>query len=339
MRTESNQPSNPTRPSQGLFPGAPSLAFTFLIVGLGYALPFQLFSTDAPLNGPVSPEVLNLNSLVAWMGLAHFVFAYSGQAKTLRRSGPGASLLFAASLSIGALALVFFRQWIGSAIFDAVIWVYFIPHFVKAELHFIRNYQPELCPSAWVLYWFPTVGFAFFTLSIYAPVSLSFNTGLLIAAAALCVVGALAGRVMDQLSQPAFAPCALLGFFFIGEALVWGTYSKFMTPQFRHGLYVFHIAVASFYHYFRSYGFAFRRQWREKFSSQLVSVAGVNLALILCGSWVAWHPAWRDAQYVFGLKYFTFWVGLHLLSSDVFSALRAGLKLSNSSVPAAAPPA
>jgi len=332
MSTDPNPANEQTRHIQGRFPGAPSLALTFIFAGVGYAFPNQLFADDYPLNGPISPEILNLNILVAWMGLAHFVFAYSGQAKTLRRSSGSAPLLFGASLLIGGTILALFRMRAGLRIFDSVIWVYFIPHFIKAELHFIKNCQPELSPSAWVLYWFPTVGFAFFTFALFAPISISFNTGILIAVASFCVVGALAGQVLQQLSEPAYAPFALLGFFFIGEALVWGTYSKYMSPQFRQGLYVFHIAVASFYHYFRSYGFALRKMRREDFGGYLLAVVFVNLALIALGVWVAWHPAWQYAHYIFGLPYFTFWVGLHLLSSDIFSGLRRALKIT--SVPA-----
>jgi hypothetical protein len=225
--------------------------------------------------------------------------------------------------------LALFRAQAGLRIFDSVIWVYFIPHFIKAELHFIKNCQPELTPSALVLYWFPTVGFAFFTFTLFAPISISFHPGILIAVACLCVVLALAGRVLQQLSEPAYAPFALLGFFFIGEGLVWGTYSKYMTPQFRQGLYVFHIAVASFYHYFRSYGFALRKMRKKTFNGYLLAVVLVNLGLIGLGVWVAWHPAWRCAQFVFGLPYFTFWVGLHLISSDIFSGLRKALKMTN----------
>jgi hypothetical protein len=270
------------------------------------------------------------------MGLAHFVFAYSGQAKTLRRNGGSAPFLFGASLLIGGTILGIFRTCAGLRLFDSVIWVYFIPHFIKAEFHFIRNCQPELRPTAWVLYWFPTVGFAFFTFALFAPPSISFNTGILIAVACLCIVAAMVGRVLQQLSEPSYAPYALLGFFFIGEGLVWGTYSKFMTPQFRQGLYVFHIAAASFYHYFRSYGFALRKIPPNDFGRYLLTVTCVNLALIFLGSWVAWHPAWHPAwrypQYVFGLPWFTFWVGLHLISSDIFSLLRTGLKFTNAPV-------
>jgi hypothetical protein len=68
----------------------------------------------------------------------------------------------------------------------------------------------------------------------------------------------LKGGILRQLAAPGYSTCSLLGFFFVGEGLVWGTYSKFMTSQFRRRLYVFHIAVAGFYHYFRSYAFALR---------------------------------------------------------------------------------
>lgn len=309
------------------FPGAPSLALTFLFAGLGYALPIMLFAPNYPLNGPVSPEVLNLNLLVAWMGLAHFVFAYIGQVKALRRGPAGTPILYVASLILGGVILAVFRTRAGLRMFDSAVWVYFIPHFIKAELHFIRNCQPEIGRSAWVLYWFPAVGFAFFTFALFGPISISFNSGILVALACLCVLTAVAGHVLQQLSEPAFAPYALLGFFFVGEAMVWGTYSKFMTPQFRQGLYVFHIAVASFYHYFRSYGFALRKMPPANVARYLLIVAAGNLLLITLGAWIVWHPAWSSPQYLFGLPYFTFWVGLHLISSDIFSALRSALAL------------
>ena len=301
--------------------------------GIGYAFPIWLFAENYPLNGPVSPEILNLNFLVVWMGLAHFVFAYSGQVKTLRRSGGSASLLFGASLLIGGIILTVLRSRSGLRIFDSIIWVYFIPHFIKAELHFIKNCQPEIRPNAWVLYWFPALGFAFFTFALFGPLSISFHTRILIMVACLCILAALIGHVLQQLSEPVYAPFALLGFFFIGEGLVWGTYSKFMTPQFRQGLYVFHIAMASFYHYFRSYGFALRNMKPNGITGYLLKMVAINLVLIALGVWVAWHPAWRYAHYLFGLPYFTFWVGLHLISSDIFSGLRAGLRIT--SAPAA----
>lgn len=328
MFTDPIPATEQARPAAGRFPGAPSLALTFIFAGIGYALPNQFFPDDYPLNGPSSPEILNLYFLVAWMGLSHFVFAYAGQAKTLRRDGGTMPLLFVVSLLIGGMVLALVRAKAGSRIFDAVVWVYFIPHFIKAELHFIKQCEPELRPSGWVLYWFPTLGFSFFTFALFAPLAVSFNTGILIAVAGLCVIAALFGHVLEQLSEPAYAPYALLGFFFVAEALVWGTYSKYMTPQFRQAIYVFHIAVASFYHYFRSYGFALRKMRQQPAIRYLIKIFAVNLSLIAMGTWVVWHPGWRYGHYVFGLPFFTFWVGLHLISSDIFSGLRKTLQKS-----------
>lgn len=82
MNGSSKEGIQPDRALESAFPGAPALALTFVTVGAAYAFPFLLFTQGHPLNGPISPEILNLNLLVAWMGLAHFVFAYSGQAKS-----------------------------------------------------------------------------------------------------------------------------------------------------------------------------------------------------------------------------------------------------------------
>jgi hypothetical protein len=306
----------------GQFPGAPALAWTFVFVGVGYAFPILLFPEEYPLNGPVSSEILNLNFLVAWMGLAHFIFAYAGQAKSLRRATSRASAWYCASLVVAGLGLAILRGQVISRIFDSIIWVYFIPHFIKAELHFIRNTQQNLVPSAKALYWFPALGFGYLTFALFGPLTLSFHTAALIGVALLCVAAGLAGGILQQLYQPDYAPFALLGFFFLGEGLVWGTYLKYMTPQFRQGVYVFHIAVASFYHYFQSYAFAWRKLPADGalLNKQIVVLA--NLLLVGLGVAVVFHPQARAAQWVFGLPFFTFWVGLHLLSSDIFGALR-----------------
>jgi hypothetical protein len=238
--------------SASKFSGAPALALTFVFAGLGYAFPVLLFPEDYFLNGSISTEILNLNFLVAWMGLAHFVFAYSGQAKTLHNSEKSKTWLYLSSLFLGAAALILFRKIIGGRFFDFVMWVYFIPHFVKAEVRFFRGLRPELRSSGWILYWFPALAFAFLTFALFGPKLLTVAPPLLIGVTVGCITIGYLGGVKNQLQDPNHAKYALLAFFFIGEGLVWGTYSKYMTPQFRQGVYVFHIAVASFYHYLQS---------------------------------------------------------------------------------------
>jgi hypothetical protein len=315
--------NKPTEQSESVrqFPGAPALALTFLFAGAGYACPFLLFPQNHPLNGPTSPEVLNLYFLVAWTGLAHFIFAYSGQTKTLLRSKINLPGKFVIGLILGGGFLILLRQWIGLQIFSLLVWIYFIPHFVKAELHFSRTFEPRKS-DGWVLYWFPTLGFAFFSFAVFAPTAWTQNSWLLIGVSLACVAAGLVGGVHRQLRQPALATYALLAFFFIGEGLVWGTYSKYMSPQFRQGVYIFHIAVASFYHYFRSYAFAMKKITSAELLYYWLKIVVINLAVILSGWLVVRHENWQPLQFVFGIQYFTFWVGLHLVSSDIFSWMK-----------------
>jgi hypothetical protein len=310
------QASTATKP----LPGPPSLALTFVLVGIGYALPVALFPQDYPLNGPTSPEILNLNLIVAWMGLAHFVYAYSGQAQVLRNGKGAGAATFVASLAIGAAALLGARFAIGVQLFSFLVWVYFIPHFIKAELHFSRSGTSEPITHPWVAYWFPALGFGFLTFALFGPKILALKTQILILTAAACLIAGYVAGIYKQLKQPSTAPYALLGFLFIGEGLVWGTYSKYMTPQFREGVYVFHIAAASFYHYFRSYAFALRKQ--SSAVTYVNVVVLINILFVVLGTWALRHDQSRPLGFVFSLPWFTFWVGLHLLSSDVFTLLR-----------------
>jgi hypothetical protein len=310
------QVSTATKP----LPGPPSLALTFVLVGIGYALPIGLFPQEYPLNGPTSPEILNLNLIVAWMGLAHFVYAYSGQARVLRKHEATSTVGFLVSLALGAAVLLGTRFAIGVDLFSFLVWVYFIPHFIKAELHFIRSGTAEPIAHPWVAYWFPALGFAFLTFALFGPKILAFKTQILILIAAGCLVAGYLAGIYRQLEQPSTAPYALLGFLFIGEGLVWGTYAKYMTPQFRQGVYVFHIAAASFYHYFRSYAFALRRQTSAV--TYLNVVVLLNILFVVFGARALRHDRLQPLDFVFGLPWFTFWVGLHLLSSDVFTVLR-----------------
>ena len=95
-----------------------------------------------------------------------------------------------------------------------------------------------------------------------------------------------------------------------------------MSPQFRQGVYIFHIAVASFYHYFRSYAFAMKKITSVPLLNYWLKIVVINLVVILFGWLVLRHENWRPLEFIFGIEYFTFWVGLHLLSSDIFSAIR-----------------
>jgi hypothetical protein len=92
-----------------------------------------------------------------------------------------------------------------------------------------------------------------------------------------------------------------------------------MTPYFRTGLYVFHIAGASFFHYFGSYAFGMARSTADRWL-KLVSILAINAAVICIGLISVRFLAWSKP--ITGVEYFTFWVALHQLSSDLFPRFR-----------------
>jgi hypothetical protein len=111
----------------------------------------------------------------------------------------------------------------------------------------------------------------------------------------------------------------LVAFFFLGESLVWGTYGPYMTPGFRTGVYVFHVAGASFVHYLGSYAYG-----RERTGDRWLGwgpVVSCNLLLILLGSIAASGRMllWLGFLLtpVLGVGWFTLWVALHLAASDL----------------------
>lgn len=303
-------------------PAAPSLALAFLLCGLGYALPFNLFPADYPPHGPTSPEVLNLRLLVAWMGLAHFGYAYHGQARSLwrrRASGPGGRLLL--GVLLGAGALLGLRTLTGLRAFDALVWIYFMPHLWKAERHF-AGATAEAAPFRGALaYGLPAMAFAFLTFVLFAPADFTVRPWVVPALGLGVAAYGLACGAWRELRRPGAATPVLLAFFLIGEGFVWGTYRPYMSPQFREGVYVFHVALASFYHYLRSYDFA-RVAGGLDGARYFGQVALVNLPVILAG-WVVLHRLPMPVlNLVFDVHWFTFWVGLHLVTSDVFTWLR-----------------
>lgn len=151
---------------------AVSLALTFLLVGIGYGLPVWLYPNSHTMRGWLGPEILNLYLLTAWLGLAHFVYAYKGHVTALRAQ-PRRFAWYLLALVVAGGVLVLLRQTLGLRLFGALAWVYFIPHFIKAELHFTAHWsptsQPPEAPPTRLVTLFPTVAFATFTWALFMP--------------------------------------------------------------------------------------------------------------------------------------------------------------------------
>lgn len=304
-------------------PSIPSFALAFVLVGVGFALPVYLFpeGTAAPLQR--APEILNLFCLVSWLGMSHFYFAYQGHGMALwRRSGALGKYIGLVTLS--ALGLAGLWMLLGAKLFSALAWSYFIAHLIKAEMYFSRQ-------SGWLFFLQPLLAFSFFSFALLAPDEIV-NPLNLFAGAAVCGLPFLFPfyrlHLKSVLQKGLDAPTRdssvlwgsslLISAFLVGEGLLWGRYRPWMTPEFRDGVYTVHVALASFYHYFKSYA---HMQVRKQ--GGLLRILIVNAVVMVIG--VLTLFLWRDSplKYVFGFQYFTFWVWLHQWMSDVFNGLKA----------------
>lgn len=304
---------------------ASSLAGMLLLTALAYALPFSLYPATHPFNGPTSPEILNLNFMVGWMGLAHFIYAYYGQAKALSRDhkkiAPYLGLLI-----VGVSVLLTLRHFLGYMLFSFLMWIYFLPHFVRAEILFTNtpNVKSEVAARPGV-YIFPALAFAFFTFALFGPVEFISNRWNLILLAEATLGAGFALGLVRQLKDKQLSIYALLAVALIAEGMVWATYRQYMVFQFQQGIYVFHIAMASFYHYLRSYGYARRMGTLAGTPMNklfLPGILAVNLSVIAIAYILANYFADAPTRFVFDVSYFTFWVGLHQYASDVFNCLK-----------------
>ena len=308
-----------SNPSPLLSRPALSIGLTFLLMGLGYAIPLTLVP-HAPAKmwaGQMAPEILNLYALTAWMGQAHFFYAFRGQANALKKQ-PQLAALFFALVALILLVLIGLRALLGAALFSALAWIYFIGHFAKAERVFQagprggqnaarRAYYQTVLPFAWLSLVLFNVGHLDSRPWLLLTVTLS------LAALVFCLGGWRALSSGD-------ARFTVLALFFLGECLVWGTYGRYMSPAFRVGVYVFHVAAASYYHYLGSYFFG-----RARSSDPLLHSAwiiGVNLAIIALGWASGFLVALRWLTPLLGIEWFTLWVALHLVGSDLFPRIR-----------------
>jgi len=310
----------------GRSPAQPAvvLGLTFLLIGLTFALPFRLLPEtvlrEASPNW--SMEVGNVYAVTAWAGWAHFIYAFRGQGGALSRMKDGyrngrLALLVVVILA-SALILGGIRAAVGVSVFGGVVWVYFIDHFLKAELSFegkdIRNrrwlssYQP-LITFGWLSIVLLDVG------GVTAYPWLLWGVSLAIAAGVLIFDGwknLAAGDVRSP----------LISLFFVAEALVWGTISRFGESVFLSGVYVFHIAAGSYFHYLGSYFYAqSKAQGRDKLLTPL-SILAINLLVIGLGFAVATTRELAWFAPVLGVPWFTLWVAVHLVVSDAFPLVK-----------------
>jgi hypothetical protein len=297
-----------------------ALALTFLLLGIGYALPFPLAPAETAglWQGAIAPEVLNLYALTVFAGWGHFVYAWRGQYQGTARFAGGWRVGYWMAVAASIALLVLLRSLLGVALFSALVWIWFVAHFVKAELVFAAPPKAALVAAGFSVSWQPVAAFAWLSLVLFNVAGIQErHWGLFAGCLALGVAILLSGGWRALARGSSFLPA--LALFFDGEAFVWGTYGPYMHPMFRIGVYVFHVAGASFFHYLGSYAFGHAKNGRDKWLLPL-RIGLLNLAIIAFCSAVAWLPSLHRLSPLVGLERFTLWVAAHLAASDLLPA-------------------
>lgn len=305
------------------------LGLTFLIIGLTFALPIRLVPGEASgiAATTLSNETANVYACTAWAGWAHFIYAFRGQGRSLLVNRDAITLsrlgVFLFVLVAAIAGLVAIRSAIGPAVFGSLAWIYFIDHFIKAERSFqgsrpthvsiykriAANYQ-VLMAFAWLSFVLLNVGEV-----IQRPWLLWLGT--VVFGSAILILGGWQSLLQGRSRSP------LLALFFVGEAAVWGVVGQYSGPVFLTGVYIFHIAAGSYFHYLGSYFYgADRSRGADRWLSPLAIVA-VNLAVLALGFSVQSGDLLGWLRPLFGIEWFTLWVAVHLVASDVFPPLKS----------------
>lgn len=313
--------------------GAPSqpglvLALTFLTIGLTFALPFDVVPQGSGnvMAGDISAQATNVYAFAAWAGWAHFLYSFRGQGNALSRINDSARngrlWLYGLILVLTFLILWGARWALGTQIFGGIVWVYFIDHFIKAEQSFEGRAKVEAHKWGRVLGSYqPLLSFAWLSCVLLNVGKIDSNPWAiwgvsLVLGAGVLVLGGWRKLAAGEVRS------SLLALVFIAEALVWGSVSRYGGTAFLAGVYVFHIAAGSYFHYLGSYFFAnSRSKGRDKFLTP-ASILLVNALVIALGSFAARAGILRFLEPVLGIQWFTLWVAVHLVLSDMFPAIR-----------------
>jgi len=319
-------PETPTRsPAQP----AVVLGLTFLIIGLTFALPHTLIpqAQRQAMSEFFSPETTNVYACVAWAGWAHFLYAFRGQGNALIRIRDdfrsGRLIAYIVCVALTIVALLGLRRVGGATVFGAVVWVYFIDHFLKAEQSFEgKTFAPVPILIRWLTSYQPLFTFGWLSAILLNIGNIPSNPWVLwgvslLLGAIVLVFGGWKKLVDGDVRSP------LLSLFFVAEALVWGAFSQYGGPKFFIGVYVFHIAAGSYFHYLGSYFVANARAKSKDVFLKPLSILAVNITIIAIGYVVVHYESLHWLSPIFGIHWFTLWVAVHLVSSDLFPSIKA----------------
>ncbi len=295
-------------------------AITCLLIGISFALPYQLVSAEVlRLASPTWPvEVGNVYACAAWAGWAHFLYAFRGQATAMVRRDRRALLLFGALLCMGSALLWGARAMMGATLFSGLVWVYFIDHFLKAEQTFAMR---PVGPHRWLRSYASIIAFGWLSVVLLNIGGINGQPWVLwLVSIGLGLILRPPGGWTKLLYGE--SKTQLMALYFIAEALIWGGLSRSVEPQFLAGVYVFHIAAGSYYHYLGSYAYAASRSRGRDRLLTLAPILGIHAVVFTLGILCARYDLWWLSP-ILGVQWFTLWVGVHLVASDLFPLVRS----------------
>lgn len=302
--------------------GAGALGLTFLMIGLTFAFPLRLvtLAEQEGFSKDLAMEASNVYALVAWSGWAHFLFAFQGQSRSLVKLGSKKLVSFGLLLAATIAALTGLRSLLGMTLFGAITWAYFIDHFLKAEAVFGGTSAPKGI-KRWIELAQPLLSFGWLTAVLMNVNRVIDYPWLIWIVSAFLGVISLIGGGWDKLVN-GDSRITLLSLFFIAESAVWGTFGRYGGPAFLMGVYVFHIAAGSYFHYFGAYFFAYRKAEGKSAWRAFATVLLVNLAVWTAGYAVAMLPVLELLRPILSIQWFTLWVATHLVASDLFPLIK-----------------
>ncbi len=282
-----------------------NLSLSLLIIGASFAFPLALSGSNHQPEF-YSFDTLNLYAITAYFGYAHFFSAFQGQFKVISKHSIKLKWLLVIIALYGAFLSAFY--FVGYTVFSFLAWIFFIPHFLKAEKIFTSGTEKNRLSLPFTSLSFIVLTYALFGYSYfpeYHTITIFIMTGILLLF--------FLQKNLFKSTGSSFDNYIILGFFFLGEALLWSSYNPHMSEYFRYGVYTFHIAAASFYHYFQSYKFAVLQARNKKLMIWRFILINLVITTILI---VITHLT--DLNTFNPVNIFTVNVATHLSSSELF---------------------
>ncbi|MFM7389387.1 MAG: hypothetical protein ACKO34_02035, partial [Vampirovibrionales bacterium] len=177
---------------------------SLILAAFLYASPINLVPATHDLHKMLSPDIVNLYTAVAWMGLIHFWFSWQGQLLALSRQKQlGWIELGWIVISFIVVGVCFTLKFISDGfLFNALVWIYFSSHFFQAESFLNRRESPLAESSSRGYLGFVIVAFAYLSWVLLFPLTLPHAHSIMLIIAGVILTVAWLKGVFRFLADP-----------------------------------------------------------------------------------------------------------------------------------------